>query len=126
MTIQEFIKNNNITSTAIQVEKNPSMENSHNMNNYKVTLKYNGKKATFNYSMGTALKGKPTTAEVLDCLALDSSYGNTFDDFLMDFGYDTDSISALRIFKAVQKNTKKLVGLIGDSLLKELIDLERL
>lgn len=56
----------------------------------------------------------PSMYSVLTCL---TKYDpGTFEDFCMDFGYDSDSISALRTYKAVCKEWKGVENLFSDVL----------
>lgn len=61
-------------------------------------------------------KPKPLNIDdVLHCLILDTESGNySFDDFCNNFGYNNDSIKALEIYKACQKNGKKVKTFITD------------
>ena len=67
---------------------------------YKVRIRRKGKQMTFTF--GANLNGdKPTASYILACL---TKYDpGTFDDFCSDYGYDTDSREAERIYKAVIK-----------------------
>ena len=59
---------------------------------------------------------RPELANILDCLASDSSsYENArnFEDFASDMGYDTDSRRAERIYNACGKLAKDLRFLLG-------------
>jgi hypothetical protein len=55
-------------------------------------------------------KVKPLNLDdILYCLILDADCGTySFDDFCSEFGYDDDSIKATEIYKACQKNGKKV------------------
>jgi len=61
-------------------------------------------------------KPKPLNIDdVLYSLILDSQAGaESFDDFCDNFGYDNDSIKANEIYKACQKNAKKVKTFITD------------
>ena len=70
--------------------------------------------------MGPAHKNPPTLADVLSCLVSDAQSGDMeFNDFVDEFGYDTDSISEMarvkRIHKLCQKNGKGLKRVLGES-----------
>lgn len=53
--------------------------------------------------------------DVLYCLILDAQAGiQSFDDFCDNFGYDNDSIKANEIYKACQKNGKKVKTFISN------------
>jgi hypothetical protein len=61
-------------------------------------------------------KPKPLNIDdILYSLVLDSQASlETFDDFCDNFGYDNDSIKANEIYKACQKNAKKVKTFIKD------------
>ena len=61
-------------------------------------------------------KPKPLNIDdVLYSLVLDSQFSNeTFDDFCDNFGYNNDSIKANEIYRACQKNSKKVRTFIKD------------
>lgn len=69
---------------------------------------------TFDYYTGTGLQhqGKPVppcAADVLYCLLNDrSAVGQTFEEWASDYGYDTDSRAAERIYSACIINANKL------------------
>lgn len=67
------------------------------------------------FSQGIAHTSPPTLPEVLDCLASDSTYGNDFEEFCDELGYDSDSRQAERIFKAIQRQTNKLLELFCET-----------
>ena len=80
-----------------------------NMNGYTVTLTYNAKRMIVNYYMGSALKESDLTINaVMHSLLSDEIRGMDFEDFCSDFGYDSDSIKAKKIYNACVKNTDKL------------------
>lgn len=60
------------------------------------------------FSQGSAHKAPPTLASILECLAGDAyGYENApiFEEWADDYGYDPDSRTAERVFRAVQENT---------------------
>lgn len=78
---------------------------------YKVTLKRNGKQMTFNF--GSADCNEPSLYSVLVCL---TKYEvGTLENFCSEFGYDTDSITANKIYKAVCKEYANLCRLFPES-----------
>ena len=61
------------------------------------------------YVGGSCFAVSPTAASVLYSLLLDYDYAyELFEDFCDNLGYDQDSIKALEIYKACQKNAKQL------------------
>lgn len=84
---------------------------------------------TVDFYCGSGLSGKqPTAEEVLDCLASDATtIGESFEDFALNLGYDTDSRKAEKIYKAVLHQTNRLKKFITNSVtFEKLLNLERL
>lgn len=80
---------------------------------YKVTLSvpYTDRRMTVSYHMGSGLKHKPKTIEVMSGLLLDASgvaYGQSFEEWASDYGYDTDSRKAEAIYQACREQTEAL------------------
>ena len=69
---------------------------------FKITLKKGGKQFTFNFGQSIAEgSNEPTLYSVLTCL---QKYDvGTFENFCDDFGYDYDSRTAEKTYKAVVK-----------------------
>jgi hypothetical protein len=134
-TIKDFIykqyvkHNNKISIVSEYSDSNPNME-SQNMNHYKVTLKrkypikedylgiqYAYKRMTLNFSQGYGISGEPTLEGVLECLRSDYSCANDgFDDFCGNCGYENDSIKALKTFKTIKNQSKKLKTFLNGTL----------
>jgi len=66
---------------------------------------------------------KPTAYDVLACLDPYAEV-NTFQDFADAFGYSSDSIKALKIYKAVKKEVKKLKKLLSSEEIEELANIQ--
>jgi hypothetical protein len=85
-----------------------------NANSYRCTLHYKGRQYSLDYWQGIGISHDPRADDVLDCLMVDALAGDqTFDDFCADFGYDSDSRKAEKIWRACQlvaKNMKRLLG----------------
>tara|TARA_R110002020_G_scaffold159981_1_gene344235 strand:- start:15065 stop:15607 length:543 start_codon:yes stop_codon:yes gene_type:complete len=132
-TIEEFVRENNITIVNEYSDSNPNMERQ-NMNHYKVTLKrkyklqgnhkdtrYGNKSMTIFFSQGYGIKDEPTASGVLECLRMDimhTNYSNSkdgFNDFCDNFGYSNDSIKAKKGYDASFKIGKKLEKFLHDS-----------
>lgn len=87
---------------------------------FKMQLSRNRKQYTFEFGQSIAAGRKnPTMYDILACL---TKYDpETFEDFCDEFGYDQDSRSAERIYKAVRRewgNVERLFGDILDKLRK--------
>ena len=80
------------------------------------------KRYTFKFGQSTAKGSKePTMYDVLACL---TKYDpGTFENFCSDYGYDTDSRSAERTYKAVCKEWQAVERLFGD-IIEELQEIQ--
>ena len=133
MTMNEFVKRNNIKIGVEWAEKNPNMIEdawSKTANHYKTILKKDNKQLTVYYSMGSALTNEPTAEEVLNSLALDGSVylnNNSFEDFCSEFGYDEDSRKAEKTYNTILKQAEKTEKFLGTELFNQLVyDVEQL
>ena len=100
------------------VGENPSNPDWTDAYHYKVTLYRNNprRQLTTHYSMGYAHCYEPVAVDVLDCLISDASsidYAMGFEDWAADFGYDTDSRKAERIYKACESIGHKVKKFLG-------------
>lgn len=112
-TFGEFVSINRITMTARYADHNPNMiEGGENMDHWRCAFKMGRRSMTVYFSMGMGHKGKqPAADEVLGCLVSDArgvDYCRSFEDWCADYGYDTDSRKAERIFKACERSSKNL------------------
>lgn len=133
MTYQDFIEKHRITLTYEYIDSNPHMDDFKG-DHYKVTLKrpIPGRQhpalsqLSVPFSKGYGHKGAPPTAEdVLECLASDARPAHdSFEDFCSDYGYDTDSRTAERIYKAATWQTGQLKKFLGPDLFEGLMDCE--
>jgi hypothetical protein len=142
--IEDFITRNGITITSVYADRNPAMEGSANMDNYKVTLKRSAAvprvgvsgidllthkrivaRLTVTFSKGMGHHGaEPTADEVLDCLASDAAgieNAQSFEDWCSEYGYDTDSRKAEKTFKACEHSARRLKAFLGDDLYDQLL-----
>lgn len=111
---QDFLRK---TGTACEIEYagkaiNEMWHDKELRNFYQVTL--SNQRGVYTYTFwdsvyNTKKRKKPDEYDVLACL---TSYDvGTFENFCADFGYDTDSISALKTYMAVQKEYDGLRGI---------------
>ena len=125
VSLQSFIKHNHIRLDHDRADSNHCMDNSANMDNYKCILHANRSRMTVYFSKGYGHNGEPPKAdEVLNCLALDaSSYQNarSFEDWCYESGYSSDSRKAEKLWLAVERQTKKLQKLLGESAYENLL-----
>jgi hypothetical protein len=74
---------------------------------WDVSLSWDGRFLNLPYRMGLAFEGKPPTAEQVlyslrsDCAMMETLGENTFEQWCLEFGFNEDSISELRIFESV-------------------------
>lgn len=135
MTLREFIRKNHIRIKNEWTDSNPCMDDSSNMDHWKVTVyaQPNIKRTQMMiyFSKGYGHHGKePQVDEVLDCLLSDSAgveNARSFEDWASDYGYDTDSHKAEKIFKNCEMQAAKLRKLLGDNAYNTLLwETERL
>lgn len=91
---------------------------------FKVRLSRLGKSYSFNFGQSIrAGAEEPSLYDVLTCL---QKYDvGTFQNFCGDFGYDTDSRSAERIYKAVCKEFAGVMRLFPEtSIMEELTEIQ--
>jgi hypothetical protein len=130
VTIAELIRKNRITLTAERWHENPNMD-SQDMDHWKTVLRMGNRRMTVYFSQGYYYNGKAPKADaVLDCLASDSSAIENnvrFEDWCSEFGYDSDSRKAEKIFKTCEHQAKRLRSFLGEDLFNTLLwDAERL
>lgn len=80
---------------------------------FPMLISRNGKDYKFKFGQSIASGAKePTMYDVLSCL---EKYAHpTFEDFCSEYGYDTDSRTAERTYKAVQREYKGVERLFSD------------
>jgi len=123
-TMSERIKEAGITMTCTTVNDNPHMPDSDNMHHWKCTLRCQRSCMTIYFSQGYGIQHDPELPNVLDCLASDAGgweNARTFKEWANDYGYDTDSRKAEKIFHTVKKQTEKFKAFLGDSLYDALL-----
>ena len=122
MNIQRFACRHRITVMSEWACENPHMENSQEMDNWRVTLKRSRKRMILYFSKGSGHGGaEPQVEEVLDCLASDAMVPEDFEEFCMEIGYDEDSRRAERIHKQCLAQTEQLRDFLGNDVLEELL-----
>ena len=146
VSIEQFIESNRIVSGSYRVDSNPNMADGGNMDHWKVTLvrgvlregfdtwhdykgklgacQYTKRKLTVYFSKGYGHHGaEPTAAEVLSCLASDSSSvdNSGFEDWCSELGYETDSRKAKKTFEACEHAAKRLLNFLGSDLYNQLL-----
>ena len=80
---------------------------------FKCKLIRHGKSYTFWFGQSIAAGDeKPNIYDVLSCL--DKYESRDFDDFCSNYGYDNNSIKALKTYKLVEKEYENVERLFGD------------
>lgn len=99
-------------------------------NKWKVKLVYFNKEYITDFYMGSGLVNemgnpqKPTKKDVLYSMIMDDVNNMNFNDFCNEFGYDNDSIKALKIYKACLKETEAYYNMFNNKereILRELL-----
>lgn len=99
-----------IKMTCEYADRNPNMPDSRDMNHYKCTFSRGRKRMTVYFSMGYAHTSEPDINRVWDTITEDSERveGMDFSEFCSEFGYDEDSRTAERTFKACKHQAERL------------------
>lgn len=80
-------------------------------NGYTCVLRYQKRKATFDFWMGSAHTREPTAADVLSALCYEVPA--MFEEFCCEYGYSLDSISALKTYRRCLRYQAKARRLLG-------------
>jgi hypothetical protein len=114
-TITDFITQNGIEMAAKRIKRRIDLvgddEWSKTASHWEIVFSRGTAELVTHYSMGSAHKGEPKIEDVLDCLANDASSienSRRFEDWAEEFGYDTDSRRAERIYDACVKTANEL------------------
>jgi hypothetical protein len=117
-SLAEFIRQNKISLSAVYTDANALM-NDTRMDHWKCVFRSGKRRMTVTFSKGPGHNGaEPTAEEVLDCLASDASgvqNARSFDDWCSEYGYDTDSRKAEKIYKACVRQSAELLNLLGQT-----------
>jgi hypothetical protein len=117
MNMQEYITMHGITMRADYADTNPNMPDP-NMNHYKCLFRSHGRQMTVAFSTGSGWHRDPEASDVLECLASDAAgieNARSFEDWASEYGYDEDSRTAERIYKACERAATKLHRFLGDA-----------
>ena len=99
-------------------------------NKWQVKLVYFNKVYITYFYMGSGLVDEickpkePTKEDILFAMIMDDVSNKNFNDFCVEFGYNNDSIKALKIYKACLKETKAYYNMFDSEereVLKELL-----
>lgn len=116
-SLQDFIAANKLRMTATWTDSNPHMDGSDRMDHWRCTLMCDGRRMVVTFSKGSAHHGKPAELrEVLSCMAGDAAgieNASSFTDWCGEYGYDTDSRKAEKIYRTCQRQRDSLLRLLG-------------
>lgn len=83
-------------------------------NGWTCTLRYQGRRYTFDYWQGSAISHDPDAEGCLECLLSDAQAGEQdFHNFCSDMGYDEDSRKAEATWRACQRTAREMRRLLG-------------
>ena len=100
-------------------------------NKWQVKLTYFDKEYVTDFYMGSGLVDKenkpkrPTKEDILYSMIIGDVSNMNFNDFCADFGYNNDSIKALEIYKACEKETEAYYDMFDSEereVLRELLE----
>ena len=100
-------------------------------NKWQVKLVYFDKEYVTDFYMGSGLVDKmnrpkkPTKKDLLYSMIMDDVSGMNFNDFCNEFGYDNDSIKALKVYEACKRETKAYYNMFDSEereVLRELLE----
>lgn len=118
MNIRTFIKKYNVrVASCTAVNENPNNRGWRDANHYKVTLRCRNRQMTLFFSQGYGIDHEPDPYSIFCCLVSDTwSVRNTpsFEEWARDLGYDPDSRTAEKTFKACEKQAEKVEKFFGD------------
>jgi hypothetical protein len=124
-TLSSFIARNRIKVSVRKAERNPNMDDMpRGSTHWAVTIHHDGSRMTVPFSQGSAHTSEPKLADVLDCLASDSSSvdnAGSFEEWCAEYGYDTDSRRAEKTYKACVSQRNKLHRLLGSEAFEALL-----
>lgn len=124
-TFEQFYVAAKIGFRCTETDHNPNMDSwDAGARHWRCTITRAGRRMSLVFSQGSAHTAPPSPADVLDCLASDAAgYENnlTFEGWCGEYGYDTDSRKAERIYKAVERHAASLKRLLGDDLYSALL-----
>lgn len=122
MNMQEFVKKHNIKMEAQFTGERTDGIKWDNAYHYRCIF---DNEFVIEYSMGYAHTDEPIAKDVLDCLASDAASienaNGEFNDWCAEYGYDNDSISVLKVFRACKKQSRQLKEYLGESAYSELL-----
>ena len=119
--IIKILNKSGIETDIVYISKSYTNWDKDNLHNqYKVVLKRGNEQMQFDFwdsLYNTQNNIIPSTYDVIACLEWYDIYD--FEDFCLNFGYNTDSIKAFEIYRTYQKQQKELFKLIPEEKIRE-------
>ena len=121
MNVKEFLQDYEVSCYVKRIYRRPDEDFigfGPNARHYEITLYYEDRHYRLHYSQGCAHTADPTLEDVLECLVMDSAYidrASSFEEWADEFGYDTDSRKAEKIYKACKDQYENLQYLFGEA-----------
>lgn len=103
------------TSLGLQVDRTVKPAWEHEA--YRVTIARGAESYSTTYRQGTAHTHAPTLSQVVSCLLSDArsaDENSTFESFCSEFGYDDNSRTAERVYRACQECASALRRILGE------------
>jgi hypothetical protein len=130
MTIDEFIDTHGLTMTAVQVPARTDAL-SHETWDLGAThwmciiIRPGLASMVVEYTMGSAYTDPPKLRDVLSCVASEVTSVRCepdFESWADSYGYETDSIKAVRVYKSIKRQSRDLVRLLNKDLVRVLCE----
>jgi hypothetical protein len=114
-SLAAFVRARGITARATQITARPDGLLTDLPRHFRVVLAYGSRRMTVYFSQGSAHTAPPTAEDVLDCLAADfiTDSGDSFESWCAELGYDTDSRTAERTYRAQKRQAAKLARFLS-------------
>lgn len=135
-TAREFCREHGITARAERIEARtrPATDWDASARHFHVTLLIParnmghgnvkpGRAFSLEFSQGSAHTKSPTAADIIECLALDFSgldWCDGFEDWAENYGYDTDSREAERIYTECKRQRDAFAAAFGPDITADL------
>ena len=116
------MEDHGFTMTAVEGADAPDWPN-FNGTSWTVTLKRNGASFTTAFHQGIAHTGPPQLTDVVSCILSDITADlDVFENWAADYGYDTDSRKAYKVWEQVRAVARGMRPLIGSDDVYELLE----
>ena len=121
------LTNTHIYITKAEPQNKPLWIKNNEKHGIDYSVKLRNAKHEYNFHFWDSIANKeqgktPSEYDILACLI--PTYENTFEDFCLAVGYDTDSTTALKTFEACKKQTTELKKLFTEEELQLLTEIQ--